>query len=445
MMTRQRWTGVALGAGFLAAGLAGMAGLISLRKPPAQAMAAADEHALRVQVLTAQPTDLTVTLTGYGQVQSIRTVEMAAEVSGTVISTHPRLVTGGVVHAGEVLFAIDPRSYEAAVDQAAARIAELDAESHRLASELANDHDRLIAMRRNSELAKSRFDRANKLREGAIGDQVAVDEAERAMHDATDAVHILERQIDANPMRVEEIRQQKAGQEALEKLVRLNLANAEVRAPFDGRLVAVMVERGQYVSQGRPVVRLADDSSLEISVKLDAQEAREWLRFDSKTQPSDVAWFSGLEPVRCEVRWAEDAEGPAWEGRLDRVETFDPQTRTLAVVVRVSAPQARDPGDGGLPLVSGMFCNVNIPGRVLSGVYRLSQSAVTVDRTVHLAADSRLHSVPVEIVRREGDAVFVRGGLNPGDLLITTRLVNVLENSRLEVEMERADSTATGD
>ncbi len=431
MNLRHRVTGVAMGSGLLAAGVAGMLGLASMRKPPAEAVATGAE-AIRVEAMRAEPEDVTVNLTGFGEVASIRTVELAAEVSGMVIESHPRLVAGGIVREGERLFAIDPRSFEAAVEQATARIAELDAQSKRLTAERDNDRARMSTLERNFDLAKARFERSKTLFDQAIGDKTDMESAERMMHDAQDAIRLLERQLSVYPLRLEEIHQQRAAQEGAEKQARLNLSYCDVVAPFNARLVDVMIERGQYVTQGRPVLQLADDSALEIPVQLDAQEAREWLKFADTPHDGDTAWFSGLEPVPCEIRWAEDAGGAAWTGTLDRVERFDAGTRTLSVVVRVTADAARG-ANGALPLVAGMFCEVRIPGRTLHDVFRLPQGAITVDDTVHLAVDGVLHSVPVETARREGETALVRGGLQPGDQIVLTRLVNVLDGMPLDV------------
>jgi multidrug efflux pump subunit AcrA (membrane-fusion protein) len=438
MSMRNRLTGLAAGIGILSVGLFGMLGLASVRKPPAEALVSPGADAIRVETVPVQPEDVTVTLTGYGEVASVRIVEIASEVSGSVIETHPRLVVGGIVREGERIAAIDTRPYAAAVDQARARSAELDSQAKRLEAERANDLERMVTLKRNVDLARSRFDRAKKLYEQAIGDKTELETAERFVHDAEDAARLLHRQIDVYPLRLEEIRQQRAAQQAIEAQAQLNLSYCDIRAPFAGRVVEVFVERGQYAALGRPIARIADDSALEIPVKLDAQEARAWLRFAENSPDGDLAWFAGLEPVTCEVRWAGDANGPLWQGTLDRVDRFDADTRTLGVVVRVSAQDALG-SDGALPLVAGMFCEVRVPGRILRDVFRLPQGAITVDRTVHIALGGVLQSLPVEIVRREGDWALVRG-IAIGDRLITTRLVNALDGMPLDIAAPRPDT-----
>jgi multidrug efflux pump subunit AcrA (membrane-fusion protein) len=98
---------------------------------------------------------------------------------------------------------------------------------------------------------------------------------------------------------------------------------------------------------------------------------------------------------------------------------------------------------GRLPLVEGMFCKVRIPGRVAENVVKLPAECVGFDRdasgfrSVYVAAPAeggalRLKTVKVKESHMEGQDMYISEGLNPGDLVITTRLVNPLENSLVE-------------
>jgi hypothetical protein len=192
-MKRRRWASALFGAGILACGTAGLVSLAAMKKPPAQAKSDGQERAIRVETIAATPSDETVTLSGFGEVRSLRSVQIAPEVSGTVIQTHPRLLAGEIVRAGETLFAIDARHYEAALDQAKARIAECESQLLRLAAEHENETERLALVQRTQELAQARFERTQKLHAGEIGNQTDMDEAERAMNEAIDAARSLER------------------------------------------------------------------------------------------------------------------------------------------------------------------------------------------------------------------------------------------------------------
>jgi hypothetical protein len=47
--------------------------------------------------------------------------------------------------------------------------------------------------------------------------------------------------------------------------------------------------------------------------------------------------------------------------------------------------------------------------------------------------DSRLKTVPVKVARVEGDTTLVSDGLQSGDLVVSTRLADPMENILLEV------------
>ncbi len=69
----------------------------------------------------------------------------------------------------------------------------------------------------------------------------------------------------------------------------------------------------------------------------------------------------------------------------------------------------------------------------MENVYRLPRWAVSFSNTVYTVQNNRLKTVPVTVVRSQGEQTFVATGLTPGDRVITTRLVDPLENSLLEI------------
>jgi RND family efflux transporter MFP subunit len=247
----------------------------------------------------------------------------------------------------------------------------------------------------------------------------------------------LSRQVEIYPIRIREAQASLASARASLETARANLDRCEVRAFFKGRIKTVFLEKGQYVSPGTPALTLADDSVLEIQVPLDSRDAREWLRFNGENPVEDLAWFSGVDPVACRVRWTEDRAGNFGEGQMHRVVNFDPQTRTVTVAVRVGASAAVS--RHGIPLVEGMFCVVEIPGKPLKGVIRLPRWAVSFKNTVYTAVGNRLKTVPVTVARVEGEEAFISEGLRPGERIIVTRLVDPLENALLEMGQETED------
>ncbi|MBW2642996.1 MAG: efflux RND transporter periplasmic adaptor subunit [Deltaproteobacteria bacterium] len=301
----------------LLSGVMGMAMLASLKTPPAEAKNG--ERHLRVEALQVEQEDVSVFITGYGEVKVLNVVPIAPEVSGKIVKIHPRLEAGEMIPKGEILFEIDPRDYVILCK---------------------TSRDRLRILKRSQELAKKEYERILVLFEkNGVVSQASVETAEKAMLSAADLTS-----------RIAQILEQ----------AETDLARCKVRAPFNARIKSVSLEKSQYVAPGQNVVTLADDSVLEIQVPLDSRDARKWLRFNGEKTNGKTAWFSGLEQVSCKIRWTENNNGQTWDGRLHRVVKFNQQTRTLTIAVRVDAEKKKKKNPRSLPLVEGMFCSVKM-------------------------------------------------------------------------------------
>ena len=383
---------------FLLIGVMGMAMLASLKTPPAEARNG--ERPLRVEVLHVEQEDVPVFIIGYGEVKALNVVPIAPEVSGKIVKIHPRLEAGELIPKGEILFELDPSDYLTLYK---------------------TSKDRLKVLKRSQELAKKEYERMRVLFErDNVVSQASIDTAEKAMLSAADLTS-----------QIAQVQEQ----------AETDLARCKVRAPFNARIKLVSLEKNQYVTPGQNVVTLADDSVLEIQLPLDSRDARKWLRFNGEKTNGRTAWFSGLEQVSCKIRWTESNNGQTWNGRLHRVVKFDQETRTLLVAVRVDVETATKKNPRSLPLVEGMFCSVEILGRTLHKVFRLPRQAVSFENTVYTAVDNRLRTVPVEVVRIDGEYAYVAEGLNVGDTVVITRLIDPLENALLEITNKSKQET----
>ena len=313
----------------------------------------------------------------------------------------------------------------------------------RLKKQYAIDSQRLKTLERSAQLAKTEFERVKRLFEAdRVGTRSGIDQAERAYNSALDQADQIAQAVSLYPLQTREAESSLASTRARLSVAETNLSRCEISSPFDARVQSVTVETGQFVSPGQNVLTLVDDSVLEIHVSLDSRDARHWLQFEPVGDRQPTAWFGNLTPVECTIRWTEDKNGSAWTGILNRVVTFDQQTRTLTVAVRIDAPSAMGDDHRSLPLVEGMFCKVDIPGRTMRAVYRLPRQAVSFENKAYLVdADNRLKTVDVRVERIEGDYVYVGQGISPGDTVILTRLIDPLENALLEF----ADAHSNGE
>ena len=413
-------------------GVMGMSKLASLKKPPTEVKV--KERPLRVEAIQVKLNDFPVFITGYGEAKALNVVSIAPEVSGKIINIHPRLEAGETIPEGDILFKIDAANYSASYKEALAGVHQWENTIKRLKKKYAIDADRLKTLQRNRDLAKAEYERFKRLFEADnVITRSEVEKREQAYNSASDHFDQMAQTVTLYPIQIKEAESSLASTRARLALAKANLDRCQVRAPFTGRVKSVQLEEGEYVLPGQNIITLADDSVLEIRVPLDSRDARNWLRFNGEQTERDSAWFSGLEQVPCSIHWTEDKDGHTWTGWLHRVVRFDRQTRTIMVAVRIKGEAITQDNSGGLPLVEGMFCSVKIPGKTLHKVFRLPRQAVSFENTVYVAVENRLKTVPIEVARVEGEYVYVTGGLNERDTVVTTRLIDPLENTLLEI------------
>ncbi len=415
----------------LIVGAGGFGVLSALKKPPAEIENG--ERPMKVKVLEVSSKPTAVNITGYGQVSSLNSVTLSAEVAGQVQEIHPRLEVGEVIPAGELLFQIDTRDYAANLAQSEAEVGQLTSALSRLKKQFAIDRDRMKTLERSRDLARAEFDRINDLLvQHSVGTRSGVDRAEQAYNAALDQSDQMAQAVALYPIRIKEAQSSLAGAKARRQRAQANLERCRVKAPFTGRLTQAAVEMGQYVAPGQGLITIADDTVLEIQVPLDSRDVRRWLRFKSERQPGSAAWFGQPEAVTCKIRWTEDKQGHEWSGILHRVVTFDQKTRTVTVAIRIDGEGVLSENNG-LPLVEGMFCEVDIPGRRLERAIQVPRVAVSFKNTVFTAQNERLKTVSVEVARVDNEYAYITGGLSDGDQVIVTRLVDPLENALLEI------------
>ncbi len=384
----------------LLVGFGGFKFLKGRKKAPAQAAHA--ETVIKVEAVAASFMDIPVQIEAHGELRSIRNVEIAAEVAGTVAEVNPRLHTGEIIAQGELLFAIDDQDYR---------------------SEYESNKTRLAILKRDKVLTANELMRVLTLFEkNKVGTRAGVEKAEQAANNSADRLAQV--------------------QQAMTR-AKINLERCRITAPFTCRITFKKIEKGQYVAPGKIVLGLADDSILELEVPLNSRDAFQWLQFVAEkpgTPKMSEAWFAHLKPVQCQVVWTEDSQNKA-VGVLNRVSSFDEKTRTVKVIIHLDAKQFAKTRQS-MPLVAGMFCRVAIPGSVMTHVVELPRWAVSFENTVYVIRDNRLETVPVQVARVQENKAYIKEGLKEGDMVITTRLVNPLERSLVRIIGSEVASSA---
>ena len=339
---------------------------------------------------------------GSGTVRPSAEIDIAPQVGGKVVWVDPGFQSGGRVEAGRTLFRIEEADYLYRLQEAEANLASREVAflQEQEQATIAREQYELYSERQGTGAARSEASPLT-LREPQL-------EAARAALSRDEA-----RLADAN----------------------LALSRTRVTAPFDGVVRTESVDVGQVVSPGQPVGRLFASNAVEVVVPL---------------SDADAALIPGLWELRAgdgdggvAVRViAQYGEGTyAWEGYVDRVEaSLDAQTRTVDVIARVSDPfasgvpeNAAGATGGSPPLLVGKFVDVEIDGVSPEDYFRVPRAALQTGNEVWALSEGGVVSiVPVQVLQRANDEVFVTGPLESGQAVITGGIQFATDGMRVQ-------------
>lgn len=302
-----------------------------------------------VEVLNVAPGPVPVSIESRGIVTPRRTIELVSEVSGRVVWVDPGFLQGEEVSAGQLLLRIDPIDYEVALSAAEASLA-------------------------SAELSLAEVK--------ALVKKAAIAEAEAGVTAARDRL----------------------------RQARVDLANTEIRAPFDAVVDIKRVDLGQYVTAGSALMKLLSTGVAEVRLPLLASDVP-YVRYG---QEESGQWpLLTLTASFGNIRHS-------WQARLARLERrVDEETRVFFLVAQVDEPYNRELHSHILAM--GLFVEASFAGNPIADAVKIPRSALHQSAYVYLLADGKLKRNSVTLARREGDSVIV-SGLQPGDRLVLTRL-----------------------
>ena len=336
-----------------------------------------------VRAVTVQPADFEFEATARGTVMPRSETELIAEVSGRVIELSQSLVTGGFFKEDDVLLRIDPLDYEIALEQASAQV-------QRATSELAT--------------ASKNYERQRNLSKRQSTSESLEDDARNRLQMA----------------------------EAAQREARARLASAErdlertvVKAPYDGRVRTEQVDLGQFLNRGSRLARLYAIDAAEVRLPIKDDE----LAFLNISLRDGSAWEK-----RPSVSLSAEFAGAVhrWTGEIVRTEgELDPKTRMIQLVASVADPYRA----GTTPLPVGLFVDAVITGGVQPNIVRLPRGAMVSPSEVYIVDSSeRLVRRTVNVLRSEGDFVYINDGLLRGDRVCLSRLATAMPGMKVRVE-----------
>ncbi|MDD9730080.1 efflux RND transporter periplasmic adaptor subunit [Mameliella sp. AT18] len=392
----------------LTLGLLGFAGImvrdaVEARMAEEARVPQARERVFAVNVVPVAFETVTPVLTSFGEVQSRRTLELRAAASGAVVELDPEFVEGGQVEAGQLLARIDPADAEAALDRAENDLLDARAEVREAERALVIAKDELVAAEEQVVLRETALRRQRDLLDRNVGTAAAVESAELALASERQAVLTRRQAVATAEARIDQAATQLRRSEIARDEAQRRLDDTQIRAAFAGTLSEVTVVSGRLVSANEQLAQLVDLQALEVSFRVSTQQYARLLDGDGRLRqaPVSVALDVFGTNITAAGRITRDSAAVG-EGQTGR--------RLFAVL---DAPRGFKPGD---------FVTVRIEEPPLERMARLPATAVNAGGEVLVVgAEDRLETVVVEVMRRQGDDVLIRGRGLRGREVVTER------------------------
>jgi membrane fusion protein (multidrug efflux system) len=398
----------------------------------AQSERAAQPPAPEVVVKQVDATDVPVTSEFPAQTYARNTVEVRGRVDGYIDKWLFR--PGQEVHAGDVLYVLDLRPYEAAVQQAKGNVAqsEADLEFARKQVALLQAEANLAVAQANLVKAQQDNERLMPLVKDEAAAQQELDTAVAALRSGEANVRASQANVDQTRLSTQTQISSTAGkvdaQRAALRTAELNLEYATIHAPISGLIGDTLVPVGGLVTANAALPLTTIDPLDPIWVRFKVTESR-YLSF--KKNP--MLLRSPLTLILA------DASEFPQKGRIENtLNQVDPKTGTLELQASFPNPQHT--------LLPGQFGKVRVETELRVNAILVPQRAIqqlqSVQTVFTVNAANTVELRAITTAERVGEDWIVQQGLKPGDRVIVEGQLKVRPGMRVTPTPYRAASGA---
>src|SRR3954463_3815665 len=338
--------------------------------------------AVPVTAAAAQQKAVPLDVTVIGTVIAASTVAVRAQITGELMSVNFK--EGDEVKEGQVLFTLDKRPFEAALQQAEATL-------QKDVAQLAN--------------AKAQATRYQDLLQRGIAPREQVDQimTQAAALEGTGA---------ADPANVQS--------------ARVQLDYATIEAPISGRTGLLQVHKGNLVraNDTLPIVSINRITPVYVTFAI------------PESMLPQFKQYMAAGTIRVEAHAPNDS-GRASVGRIDFIDiAVDSTTGTIKVKGTFPNEDRK--------LTPGQFVNVNVTLTTDATATVVPSAAVQSGQqgtyVYVIKSDNTAELRPVTVARTHGDESIIRTGVKPGETIVTDGQLRLVPGSRVSVKGGRGNS-----
>lgn len=325
-----------------------------------------------------------------GQTVGSQDVEIRARVEGILESVHFR--EGAIVHAGDLLYTIDPLSLESSLDQAKGGLTQAEAAFDKARRDVA----RLTPLWEKKAISRQMLDDALAAESSASG---AVATAQGAVES-----------------------------------IGIQLGYTKIYAPITGLIGKTEVKPGNLVGRGQNTLltTLSSLDPIHVRFSISEQDYLELRRSDAGQDPERQS------QAVFELVLADGSMHPEKGAVVFADRSIDPATGTLLL-------EAAYPNPDGV-VRPGQFARVRVPIRRISGALLVPQRAVQEMQATYsvfvVAADQRAEFRRVVVGPRIGNLFVIESGLQPGEQVVVEGAQKLQNNVPVAATFRPAEGEA---
>ncbi len=333
------------------------------------------------------------------------------QVSGYLIRQNYR--EGSLVRKGEVLFEIDPRPFQAALDQAKGQLAQTNGQLGQAQAQLGLA---AINVKRDTPLAQ-----VHAIAQSQLDNDVQTQKQTEAL-------------IQSNQASIK-------GAQAAVETAELNLGFTKVHSLVDGIAGQATIQIGNLVGPTTVLTAVSQVNPIKAYFPISEQE---YLRIADKIKPaSSVDLLRTKTPVPLQLTLANNSVYPYQGAILFADRQVDPSTGTIRIVAAF-----RNPGNILRP---GQFGRIRALTSMQRGALLVPQSAVTEIQGRYqialLGSDNKVSIRTVQVGNRVGQMWIVTTGLNRGDRVVSEGTSKIRDGATVNptaVNVDSAPADAAG-
>lgn len=331
-----------------------------------------------------------------GHIAAVKSVEIRARVKGFLEKIH--FEEGQEVKEGDLLYEIDPRTFEAEVARARGEVKKLEA----LVEQARSERNRAKALLASNAIAEEEF----------VQRETALKTAEAAVAQA----------------------------QAVVTSAQLELGFTKIKAPFAGRIGKTQVDAGNLVGFGEPTLLTNIIQIDPVYVYFQAPE-QDYLEYQAMLKADPSLPTAGTKTVPIHVNVGKETDYPH-KGTLDfRSNKVDPGTGTIELRGVLENTHRN--------LTPGLFARVRVPFGKGKGQLLVPETAVLADLrgryVLTVKDDNTVEYKPVKLGTASKGFVVVLEGLESADRVIINGVQRARPGATVSAVAGRPGSNADRD